>query len=96
MIYYISLHFFVLKNTLQLGSETWVARIETSNEGRKFPAVESAELELPCVCVCVCVRAVCTVQFALQSLQCHVHCAVMCDVKSSLFSRLFSVVGCGS
>ena len=29
----ISLHFLVLKNTLQLGSETWVARIETSKEG---------------------------------------------------------------
>ena len=29
----ISLHFLVLKNTLQLGSETWVARIETSQEG---------------------------------------------------------------
>ena len=31
--------------------------LRLQKRGRKFPAVESAELELPCVCVCVCVSS---------------------------------------
>ena len=48
----ISLHFLVLKNTLQLGSETWVAHRDFKRGGASFQQLKAQSWNcLVCVCV---------------------------------------------